>query len=169
MLGSDAIVHELYGTATVREAVAARIGPGVVAADGSIDRRALARRVFADEDERRWLEALIHPLVAARAARWRERERARTPPPRALVQEVALLFEADLERRYDRTLLVTASPAHRAARLAARGGMAAIEERERLLLPEAEKRRRADDVLANDGDLAALDEAVARYLDAFGA
>jgi dephospho-CoA kinase len=166
VLDSDAVVHALYATEAVRAAVVARLGPGVLAADGTVDRRAVARLVFAEPELRRFLEELIHPLVAAHASEWREAERSRRPPPRALVQEVALLFEAGVADRYDRTILVTAPAAARARRLAARGGLEAAAAREARLLPEAEKRRLADDVLVNDGDLDALDRAVAAYLDA---
>lgn len=168
MLDSDALVHALYATDAVRAAVVERFGPEMLGPDGAVDRRALARRVFADPAERRWLEELIHPLVAERSEEWRAREAARRPPPRALVQEVALLFEADAADRYDRTLLVAAPAAARAQRLAARGGLEAAAAREARLLSEAEKRRLVDDVLENDGDLDALDRAVAAYLDALG-
>jgi dephospho-CoA kinase len=166
VLDSDAVVHELYATDEVRAAVVARYGPGVLGPDGAVDRRALARRIFADAREREFVERLIHPLVVRRAEDWRALQAARVPPPRALVQEVALLFEAGAADRYDRTLLVTAPAAARAQRLAARGGLEAAAAREARLLPEAEKRRLADDVLVNDGDLDALDRAVAAYLDA---
>jgi dephospho-CoA kinase len=166
VLDSDAVVHELYATDEVRAAVVERYGSELLGPDGAVDRRALARRIFADPAERQFVEALIHPLVAKRAEEWRAREAGRVPAPRALVQEVALLFEAGAADRYDRTLLVTAPAAARARRLAARGGLEAAAAREARLLPEAEKRRLADDVLANDGDLEALDRAVAAYLDA---
>jgi len=107
---------------------------------------------------------LLHPLVGRELERWREAAAAADPPPRLLVHEVPLLFEADLEGRYDRTLVVTTSPQLRQARLARRGGLEAIAAREARLLPEAEKLRRADDVLHNDGDLEALDRAVQAYV-----
>ena len=67
--------------------------------------------------------------------------------------------------RYDRTLVVTAPDAIRRGRLAARGGLDAARRARGAAAPEAEKRRRADDVLVNDGDLAALDRAVRAYVD----
>ncbi len=54
---TDAVVHELYEGAKLRDAVLARWGDEVVGPDGKIDRAAVARRAFADEQGREWLEA----------------------------------------------------------------------------------------------------------------
>jgi dephospho-CoA kinase len=168
VLDSDAVVHELYERDDVRQAVIARLGQDVAAPDGSIDRRAVARRIFPDEALRTWLEQLIHPLVGEVLAWWVAEQRALDPPPRALVHEVQLLFEADLAGRYDRTLVIAADPALRRARIAGRGGLDRIAEREARMVGEEEKRARANDVIVNDGDLAELDRAVAAYLDRIG-
>jgi dephospho-CoA kinase len=76
-----------------------------------------------------------------------------------------LLFEGDRVDAYDRTLVVTAAPEIRRGRLVARGRLEGLAAREARLLPEALKAERADDVIVNDGDVAALDRAVATYLD----
>jgi dephospho-CoA kinase len=165
VLDADAVVHDLYHRADVRDGVAARLGEGVIGSDGAVDRAAVARVVFGDDELRRWLEGYIHPLVREAADAWRARARAAEPPPRALVEEVQLLFEGDRIDAYDRTLVIAASPSLRRARLAGRGALARIEAREARMLPEAEKAARADDVLVNDGDVAALDRAVGAYLD----
>src|SRR5438309_548921 len=65
VLSSDAVVHELYDSEQVREAVVRRWGPEV-AADGAVDRAAVAQRAFASEEERAWLESLLWPLVSER-------------------------------------------------------------------------------------------------------
>lgn len=165
MLDSDRVVHDLYRRPDVRDAVVDRLGGAVVGADGEIDRAAVAARVFADDELRRWLERLIHPLVARVVEDWVNEARARATPPRALVQEVALLFETGGAGRYDRTLVIAAAPEVRRRRVAARGGMERLDEREARLLPDREKAARADDVIVNDGDLTALDERIAAYLD----
>ncbi len=69
VLSSDAIVHDLYESPQLRDAVAARFGPEV-APDGVVDRAALARRAFATPEDRVWLEQQIWPLVGARVASW---------------------------------------------------------------------------------------------------
>jgi dephospho-CoA kinase len=157
------VVHELYEGPEVREAVVARWGPEV-APDGVVDRAAVARRAFADPDERAWLEGLLWPLVAQRVAEWRARESARVPPPPALVVETPLLFEAGLEQRYDATLVVVADESVRAARAAARGH-AAVSERTARQLSQDEKAARGDHVVRNDRDLAALEEELAAVLE----
>src|SRR3712207_4063027 len=92
-LSTDAVVHELYGSDELREAVAERWGPDVVRG-GEVDRAAVAARVFASEEDRRWLEQTLWPRVGARVAEWRAELDGRDPPPRAAVVEVPLLFEA---------------------------------------------------------------------------
>jgi dephospho-CoA kinase len=101
----------------VRDAVVARWGRDM-APGGSVDRAAVARRVFAEPGERAWLEQLLWPRVGARVAAWREVEAARNPPPPALVVETPLLFEAGLEGMYDATIAVVADEAVRRARRA---------------------------------------------------
>ncbi len=165
VLDADAVVHDLYRTARVRDAVVARLGPGVLGRDGAIDRSAVARAVFADDPLRAWLEEFIHPLVHEAAVAWREAALAADPPPRAVVEEVQLLFEGDRVDAYDRTVVVTAAAEIRRGRLVARGRLEGLAAREARLLPEALKLERADDVIVNDGDVAALDRAIAAYLD----
>ena len=130
MLDADSVVHALYRGTGVRDAVVARLGPGVLGRDGAIDRKAVAGVIFADEELRAWLESYIHPLVHDAALDWRRTALRAVPPPRALVEEVQLLFEGDRVEGYDRTLVVTTSPEIRRARLAARGRLEGLAARE---------------------------------------
>jgi dephospho-CoA kinase len=157
------VVHELYAGADVRDAVVARWGPDV-APGGVVDRAAVARHAFAAPEERAWLEGLLWPLVGAGVAAWRAGESARTPPPRALVVETPLLFEAGLERLYDATLVIVADEAVRTERAAARGH-AAVDERTARQFSQEEKAARADHVVRNDRDLAALEQELAAVLE----
>jgi dephospho-CoA kinase len=162
-LSTDAVVHELYAGPEVRDAVVARWGPDV-APGGVVDRAAVARHAFAAPEERAWLEGLLWPLVGATVAAWRADESARRPPPRALVVETPLLFEAGLERLYDATLVIIADEAVRTERAAARGH-AAVDERTARQLSQEEKAARADHVVRNDRDLAALEQELAAVLE----
>ena len=164
-MGSEMCIRDRYRTPAVRDAVVARLGPGVLDADGEVDRAAVGARVFGDAALVAWLEGLLHPLVGEELARWRAAAEASDPPPRLLVHEVPLLFEAGLEERYDRTLVVTTPDDVRRARVQARGGLTRLAERESRLLGQDEKRRRANDELVNDGDLPDLDQAVRAYVD----
>ena len=80
-LSTDAVVHDLYASDEVRDAVVERFGPAV-ARDGAVDRAALAARAFATPEDRAWLEGLLWPRVGKRIAAWRakqlERGRDRT-------------------------------------------------------------------------------------------
>jgi dephospho-CoA kinase len=147
----------------VRDAVVARWGPDV-APGGTVDRPAIARHAFAAPEERAWLEGLLWPRVGARVQAWRAAESARTPPPRALVVETPLLFEAGLEKLYDATLVVVADERIRAERAAARGH-ASVDERTARQLSQEEKAARADHVVRNDRDLVALEQELGRVLE----
>jgi dephospho-CoA kinase len=157
------VVHELYAGPEVRDAVVARWGPDV-APGGVVDRAAVARHAFAAPEERAWLEGLLWPLVGARVAAWRATEEAREPQPRALVVEIPLLFEAGLEGVYDATLVIVADEAVRAGRAAARGHEV-VDERTARQLTQEEKAARADHVVRNDRDLAALEQELAAVLE----
>ena len=162
-IDSDALVRERVLTAPeVVEALHARHGPGVLGADGKIDRGVLAKRVFADDAERLWLEELTHPVLfaiwrtamaAGSAARW--------------VVEVPLLFEKALENWFDFTVCVACAPEQQLARLEQRGfprGLAG--QRISKQLPLARKIELSDFVLWNEGSLAFLQAEVDRLIDA---
>jgi dephospho-CoA kinase len=157
------VVHELYAGPEVRDAVVARWGPGV-APGGLVDRPAVARHAFAAPEERAWLEGLLWPLVGARVAAWRQEQESHEPPPRALIVETPLLFEAGLDGLYDATLVIVADEAVRARRAAARGH-AAVDERTARQLSQDEKAARADHVVRNDRDLPALEQELVAVLE----
>ena len=154
-LSTDAVVHELYATPELRDAVVARWGDGV-APDGAVDRAAVARHAFATAQEHAWLEAQIWPLVAARIAAWREEVAAREPPPPAAVVETPLLFEAGMEGLYDATVAVIADEAVRARRAAARGHVG-VDNRAARQLPQEEKAHRATYTVHNGGTVKELE------------
>jgi dephospho-CoA kinase len=163
VLSTDAVVHELYAEdARLREAVVGRWGVEV-APDGVVDRAAVARRAFAQEAERRWLEGLLWPLVGERVAAWIERERGRRPPLPAMIVEVPLLFEAGMEGLYDATIAVVADERLRGERAAQRGH--ALEgERTARQLSQEEKAQRATFVVPNDGSERELAEKLSEIL-----
>ena len=161
-LSADKVVHELYGDPEVRAAVVARWGSDV-APSGAVDRAAVARRAFADADERRWLEGLIWPKVGERIAEWRAIESTREPPPPALVVETPLLFEAGLEAGYDATIAVIADDALRAQRAAARGHER-LDERNARQLTQSEKAQRATYAVENSGSIGELEQELSSVL-----
>jgi dephospho-CoA kinase len=162
-LSTDAVVHELYGDHRVRDAVVERWGDDV-APGGVVDRAAVAAKAFAGgEDERRWLESLLWPLVGARIAGWLEHVRALKPAPRAAVVEVPLLFEAGMDRGFDATIAVVAHEETRRERAAGRGH-ALADERVARQLSQDEKAQRATYVVHNDGTVAEMRRELADIL-----
>jgi len=155
-VSSDEIVHHLLRRPDVRDAVVARMGNGIVGDDGEIDRGALATIVFNDRAALAWLEELLHPLVAAEYLTWRDQLAALPRPPRVCVTEVPLLYESGGEARFDKVVVITAPAKLRRAR-----SHVAADDRERRLLPDREKVKRADYSFVNTGTLQELDEFVA--------
>lgn len=143
-------------------AVAGRFGPGLLRPDGSLDRPALAARVFGDAGELAALNGILHPLIQAALTRGLE-EAARRGEAVAVL-DVPLLFECGWQAMCDETWLVAAPEALRIARAMARDGMSEAAARARLTaqMPEAEKRALADVVLENDGPV----EKLLRQVDA---
>jgi dephospho-CoA kinase len=160
-VSSDEIVHELLRTdPEVQTVLVERFGAEIVGADGEIDRAAIAERVFADPEALAFLEALLHPRVAAEYLRWREWLGALDVAPEVCVTEVPLLYEVGSEERFDKVVLVTAPLGLRKARKAFE-----TEPREERLLPDTEKAKRADFVYVNDGSLDDLDRFVAETME----
>ena len=155
-LSSDEVVHRLFREQDVKRAVVERLGPGVLGEGGEVDRARVAAIVFADPDALAWLESLLHPLVVQEHERWRDGLSRLQEPPTLCVTEVPLLYETGGEARFDAVVVITAPPAVRDAR-----SPMARPERERRLLADDEKVRRADFAYVNDGSLAELDDFVA--------
>lgn len=163
VLSTDAVVHELYGDRGVRDAVVDRWG-AEVAPGGVVERAVVAAKAFAGgEEDRRWLEGLLWPLVGARIAGWLEHVRALQPPPKAAVVEVPLLFEAGMESGFDATIAVVAKERTRAERAAGRGH-ALVDERVARQLSQEEKARRATFAVHNDEGEADLRRELAEVL-----
>jgi dephospho-CoA kinase len=183
-ISADGIVHDLYAGDALRRLVVDRWGEGVLAADVSIDRSAIAERVFPEPAEREWLQQQIWPLVGqaiwefrlAADAAARGAEPVGGAPalvgaphlpaaPAVAVVETPLLFEAGMAPLYDATVAVIAPEALRAERAAARGH-AAVDERNAAQLTQDEKAERADHVVVNDGSEAQLRERLSALLAA---
>lgn len=156
VISSDEIVHQLLrDDPEVKRAVVERFGEEVLGPDGEIDRAKVGQIVFDDRPALAWLEQLLHPRVVARYLSWREDLATLPSPPKVCVTEVPLLYEVGGETRFDKVVVVTASPEVRISRR-----IGPLREREQRLLPEEEKATRADFVYVNDGTLADLDEFV---------
>jgi dephospho-CoA kinase len=169
-LGTPVIDADVLARAAVAKgtpglaAVVAEFGDDVLAPDGELDRRRMGARVFADPAARARLEAAVHPAV--RALFRAELARLAVAGHPVAVYDVPLLYETKLEGEADLVVVVWAPREVQVARLAARDGLdrAAAEARLAAQLPIDEKAARADVVIANDGDPAALAEKARRLL-----
>jgi dephospho-CoA kinase len=162
-LSTDRVVHELYERPDVRDAMVARFGPDVMRED-QIDRSALAQRAFATPEDRSWLEGQLWPRVGERMASWRQQLERSTPPPRAAVVEVPLLFESGMDGAFDATIAVLADEEVRSERAGARGHQALAERSERQL-SQHEKAQRATYTVRNDGSMQELEQKLSSVLD----
>ena len=167
-LDADALVRELIAPGGAAAAPVLESFPAAAGEDGSVDRAALAREVFADEKRRRQLEDLLHPLVIAESKR-RLAAFAKRDIELA-ISEAALLLEAarsgsageDSLARFEAILVVVCDPEvqrARAVRRAVETGLseseaeADFEGRRAAQLPQAEKAAAADWVIDNSGSL----------------
>ncbi|MDB1088573.1 dephospho-CoA kinase [Streptomyces sp. ACA25] len=152
IIDADLIAREVVepGTSGLA-AVVAEFGEGVLTPEGALDRERLGRIVFADSERLGALNAIVHPLVAERAA---ERQAAAAEDPAAVVvHDVPLLAENGLMDRYDTVVVVDARPGTQLDRLVRLRGMAEDEARARMAAQASREDRLAvaEEVLHNDG------------------
>jgi dephospho-CoA kinase len=153
---ADRLVHESLRDPRLARAVGRLLGGGVLREDGSVDRAAVAARVFGPgrRGSLRRLEALLHP-VARRGLR-RAVASARRRGAAAVVLDVPLLFEGGADRLCDVTVFVDAPRAARLRRARSRGWTGEeIRAREARQWGAAPRRARADVTVDNSGSRAA--------------
>jgi dephospho-CoA kinase len=161
IVDADRIAREVVEPGTPGlAAVAEAFGDGILAADGALDRPALAAIVFADPDARRRLDAIVHPLVRARATELA----GGAPPDAVVVHDVPLLVETGQAGSYDLVLVVEAPVETRVARLVRRG-LSEDDARARIATQATDEQRRAvaDVVLDNGGTPEQLTAQVERF------
>lgn len=155
IVDTDAIAHALTGPGgQAIAAIRAAFGDAVITPDGALDRKAMRDRAFADPNERRRLEAILHPAIGAESAR--QVSAARAP---YVVLVVPLLVESGKYRERCNSLCVVDCPVEiQVARVMTRSRLP--EEQVRAIMAtQASREQRlaaADDVIDNGGDLAAL-------------
>lgn len=154
VIDADQIANRLLQPGTAASArVTAQFGEGMLRDDGGIDRARLAARVFADENARRTLNGILHPLIIEEIDRELD---ALAHQGRGLaVVEAALFVEEGLYRRFDRLIVVTCDAEQKIARFEARtaGTREQALARINAQLPDEEKAHVADFVIDNSGPL----------------
>lgn len=159
VIDADAITRSLQQPGQpVFEAMVERFGPGIVAADGTLDRPAVARIVFNDADAKRDLEAIVHPAVGAEMARLLGEHVGRTP---VVIYDVPLLVESG-KTGYGAVVVVDVDPEVAVARLVEHRGFDEADARARIANQVSREDRLAvaDRVVDNSGTLEDLEAQV---------
>ena len=163
LIDADRIAREVVEPGgRAYQGVVDRFGPGVVAADGTIDRPALAAIVFNDEQARKDLNAITHPAVGAVMA---ERMAAEAATDRVVVLDIPLLAEGGRDRYALAGILVVDTPIETAiARLTGQREMDEADARARIAAQATREERRAiaDVVIDNSGTREELEAEVER-------
>ena len=179
LIDADQIVRDLQQPGrAVFEAMVTRWGPAVVAADGTLDRAAVAEMVFNDADELAALNSIVHPAVGTEMAE-RRAAVAEQSPHAVVVLDIPLLVRADGEPIAERyrnlagIVVVDADPEVAVQRLVSQRGLAADDARARIA-HQADRQSRlaaADFVIDNNGTLGELEpqiEACYRWAASLG-
>ncbi|KHF28800.1 Dephospho-CoA kinase [Anoxybacillus sp. BCO1] len=154
VIDADEIAHRV--TAINGEAykpIVEVFGRDILEANGAIDRRKLGTIVFDDEQKRKQLNAIVHPLV--RKHMLQQKEQYAKQKEKAVVLDIPLLFESKLEHLVDRILVVYVDEQTQLHRLCERNGFSVEEARARMKaqMPLEEKRKKADAVIDNNGTI----------------
>jgi dephospho-CoA kinase len=155
VIDADLIAREVVARGTPGlDAVVAEFGPGVLTADGELDRPAMGALVFADPSARKRLEAIIHPLVHRRSA---ELEAAARPGS-VIVHDIPLLTEVGRGAQFDAVVVVDAPTEEQVRRMVRDRGWT-LEDAESRIAAQASREDRlaiATHVIDNTGSLDAL-------------
>ncbi|HFQ14626.1 MAG TPA: dephospho-CoA kinase [Gammaproteobacteria bacterium] len=161
VIDTDIIARELVAPGQpALDEIRAAFGNAVFTAEGELDRRALRQRIFSQPDQRRKLEAILHPRIRAEV----RRQIAALSAPWVLVV-IPLLLESGQGDLVQRVLVVDAPVELQRARTTQRDQIS-DEEVDRILAAQLSREQRlaaADDVIVNDGSLADLQQQVEKH------
>jgi dephospho-CoA kinase len=155
IIDADVLAREVVapGMPACRE-IGALLGNTILRSDGSLDRKAVARMVFADAELRRKLEEIIHPRVARRM-REETKDCLHQFPKGVIVQDVPLLLETGMDQAVQEVLVVYVPWRTQLQRLMDRDGLSESQAMARIdaQMPIEEKRKLATIVINNSGSL----------------
>jgi dephospho-CoA kinase len=145
--------------------VVARFGAAVLAADGSLNRRALGTLVFGDAGARADLEAIIHPRVREATGTWLDRLAIRGET--LAIVDIPLLFETGRDRDFDRVIVTSSPRSQQIARVVERDGLTAPQAEARIdaQMPTDEKVQKADFVIDTGGTFGDTNRQVDRVVE----
>ena len=160
VIDADLLAREVVaqGTRGLGDVVRA-FGPGVLTPEGDLDRPALGAIVFLDEEKRRQLEAIIHPLVRARSAQIE----AAADPEALVVHDIPLLAESGMAEAFDAVIVVDAPPETQVERMLRDRGWTRADAESRIAAQASREDRLAiaTHVVDNTGSLEDLRARVA--------
>ena len=165
IIDADVIAREIMEPGhPVLAAVSEPFGPGVLNADGTLNRKKLGEIVFSNPEERKALEALTHPAIRAEMKQ-RMEELEAADPHRLVVADIPLLYESGLDPLYERIMVVYVPREVQLTRLMLRDGLSkeAAEQRISAQMDIEIKKERADILIDNSGGL----EETKRQIDDF--
>lgn len=165
ILDADALVADLLATEAMIQAVENRLGPGLLAANGSLNRNKLGEKVFSDSQAKAELEGILHPPV--REAIFQALSQSEDSGKAVwVILDVPLLLEGGLIKICDFSFFVEVAEKTRARRAMDRHGWneETWQFREKSQSSMADKKAAADAILANDADPDALTQAIQGWL-----
>jgi dephospho-CoA kinase len=155
IIDADAIAHEVVAVGSeALEEIRRTFGGEMLLPSGELNRKRMAEVVFASDEKRRVLNAIIHPRVVHEMD-LRVEVIQRKDPYRIIILNVPLLFEAGLAHKVNQTVVVTITPEERMRRVRKRDGLSEEEVNRRLEAqwPQEEKVALADAVIDNAGSI----------------
>lgn len=163
IIDADALAREVVEPGTPGLAAVLAEFPGVEAADGSLDRDALAAKVFGDDAARGRLNGIVHPLIAVRVGELMAAAQA-GPPETIVINDVPLIVESNVADRYDVVIVVDAPVEMQLERLTSLRGMTAEAAQARIDVQASREQRLAiaDHVIDNAGSLETLQPQIDR-------
>jgi dephospho-CoA kinase len=153
-ISGDRLGHEALRQPAIRAKVIERWGSEVLDPQGEVDRRKIGRIVFADAEERCALEAMVFPYIGQRIAEESVAAQAQSDI-KFIILDAAILIESGWSEHCYKIVFVDAPREVRVARLKEKRGWneEELQRRESAQMPLERKKRRADAVIVNDGDL----------------
>lgn len=167
LIDADAIARAVVEPGTPGlAAVTAAFGPGILTAEGALDRPALGALVFNDDAAREKLNSIVHPLVRAEALHLREA----APADAVIVQDIPLLVETNQAKDFDVVIVVAAPLQERLHRMARDRGMSETDALARISAQatDAERAAVAHIVIENSGTVEELRDRVNEVWESLG-
>ena len=169
IVAGDPLGHEALKQKNVIALVVERWGREVLDQNGQVDRRKLGAIVFADDEDRKELEVMVHPWIGRQLHEQLHAAKADSAVPFAVL-DAAIMLEAGWQAACDLLVYIHAPRMQRMQRATARFGWSPADyaARERAQMSLSDKARRADFALDNSGDLNQLEPQVDRLLRQVG-